>query len=320
MSEIVGDSIFWIEVGKIKPNPFQPRHEFDQDRLRDLSDSIRQYGVLQPLVVTRRETQREDGSIFAEYELIAGERRWRASQLAGLSQVPVVIRNGEQSDKLKLEMAIIENLQREDLNPVERAKAFNQLAADFKLKHGEIARKIGRSREYVSNSIRLLGLTEEVLEALNQGQITEGHAKPILMLIDRPEEQKVLFQEITTRKLTVREAEAIARRIAFDKVRKKDRFLDPSIMEMEKIIGEKFGTRVHIERKQIGGKVTIDFFTNDDLQKIIEQLSSESVSVRQEKLEESVAAVPEVVFEVAPESQSDNTPDDTLYNTNNFTV
>src|SRR3989344_378620 len=154
-------SIFWIEVEKIRPNPFQPRQEFDEDKLRALSDSIRQYGVLQPLVVTRKEVFAEDGSMRVEYELIAGERRWRASKIAGILQVPALIRSGEDSDKLKLEMAIIENLQREDLNPVDKARAFQQLTEQFGLKHHEVAKRVGKSREYISNSIRIMSLPEE---------------------------------------------------------------------------------------------------------------------------------------------------------------
>lgn len=263
------NSIFWIEVDKIKPNPFQPRTEFDEDRLRDLSESIRQYGVLQPLVVTRKEYSRDDGSIFTEYELIAGERRWRASKLAGLAQVPAIIKTGEDSDKLKLELAIIENLQREDLNSVDRAKAFAQLANEFGLKHGEIAQKVGKSREYVSNTIRILALPQEVLDAIVARKITEGHTKPILMLGDRPDEQLTLFKEILAKKLTVRDAEQIARRIAYDKVRKKAEFLDPSILELEEKLSEQLGTRVRVERREGSGRVLIDFFSNDDLEKIV---------------------------------------------------
>ena len=132
MSQFYKDSIFWIEVDKIKPNPFQPRKEFDDEQLRSLANSIRQYGVLQPLVVTRKEVHREDGSMYAEYELISGERRLRASKLAGLLQVPAVIRDGEQSDRMKLELAIIENLQREDLNAIDRARSFKQLVRSGK--------------------------------------------------------------------------------------------------------------------------------------------------------------------------------------------
>src|SRR3989344_1279995 len=121
------DSIFWVEPDKIKPNPFQPRREFDEARLNELADSIRQYGILQPLVVTRKEMAKEDGGLAVEYELIAGERRLRASKIAGLAQVPVLIRNSEETDRMKLELAIIENLQREDLNPIDRARAFERL-------------------------------------------------------------------------------------------------------------------------------------------------------------------------------------------------
>lgn len=274
MSEIYNNAIFWIEVDKIKPNPFQPRREFDESKLRDLSDSIRQYGVLQPLVVTRKELEKSDGGIVVEYELIAGERRLRASKLAGVLQVPVIIRAGADDDRTKLELAIIENLQREDLNPVDRATAFRRLADDFGFKHIEIAKKVGKSREYVSNSMRLLGLPQEIIDAVTRGEISEGHTRPILMLVDRPEEQTTLFKEIMIKRLTVREAEGIARRIAYDKVRKKDRVIAPEIVEIEEELTEKLGTRVHIERKTIGGKITIDFFSSDDLQNLINLITN----------------------------------------------
>lgn len=274
MPEIYNNSIFWIEVDKIKPNPFQPRREFDESKLRDLSDSIRQYGVLQPLVVTRKELEKSDGGIIVEYELIAGERRLRASKLAGVLQVPVIIRAGADDDKTKLELAIIENLQREDLNPVDRATAFRRLADEFGFKHIEIAKKVGKSREYVSNSMRLLALPQEIIDAVTRGEISEGHTRPILMLVDRPEEQTNLFKEIMIKRLTVREAEGIARRIAYDKVRKKDRIIAPEIVEIEEELTEKLGTRVHIERKSIGGKITIDFFSSDDLHNLINLITS----------------------------------------------
>ena len=233
MSELYSNSIFWIEVGKIRPNPYQPRKEFNPDRLQDLSDSIRQYGVLQPLVVTRHEVQKPDGGITVEYELIAGERRLRASKLAQISQVPVVIRTGEQDSKLKLELAIIENIQREDINAVDRAKAFFRFVDEFSFKHIEIAKKVGKSREYVSNTLRLLSLPDEILQAVSVGDITEGHTRPLLMLKDKPDEQLTLFKEIKLKKLTVRDTERIARRLAKDKIRKKSREYDPEILEME---------------------------------------------------------------------------------------
>jgi ParB family chromosome partitioning protein len=267
MSQLYSDSIFWIDLEKIKPNPFQPRREFDEARLKDLADSIRQYGVLQPLVVSRIEVQKEDG-VSVEYELIAGERRLRASKLAGMDQVPVIIRVGD-DNMAKLELAIIENLQREDLNAVERARAFMRLVEEFKFTHVQIGAKVGKSREYVSNTLRLLALPQEMLDALSAGKISEGHTRPILMLSDRPEEQLVLFKEIMFKKMTVRDAEKAARKIAFDKIRKKEYLPDPEIAEMEEKLQESLGTRVHIERKENGGYITIDFFTNDDLHTIL---------------------------------------------------
>lgn len=275
MSQFYNDSIFWIDVEKIQPNPFQPRREFDQAQLQSLSDSIRQYGVLQALVVTRKEVMKEDGGLTTTYELIAGERRLRASKLAGLSQVPVLIKVGdEENDLMKLELAIIENVQREDLNPVDRAKAFNRLVEEFGFKHTEIAKKVGKSREYVSNTVRLITLPAEILEALTAGKISEGHCRPLLMLGDRPDEQMTLFKEILFKKLSVREAEAISRRIAYDKVRKKGALLDPETQELEEKLTESLGTRVSIEKRENGGKITIDYFSNDDLKTILDLINT----------------------------------------------
>ncbi|PSO47237.1 MAG: hypothetical protein BRC24_00190, partial [Parcubacteria group bacterium SW_4_46_8] len=268
MGRFENDSIFWIEVEKIVPNPYQPRRDFDEEGLRDLAESIRQYGVLQPLTVTRNEKEKESGGIEVEYELIAGERRHRAAEKAGLSQVPAIIRSGEETSKMKLELAIIENLQREDLNPVERAQAFERLSEEFDFTHSEIAEKIGKSREYVSNSIRLLMLPEEMQNALMAGKITEGHAKPLMMLRDKPEEQETLFKEIIYKGLTVRESEEIARRIAQDKVRNKETAPDPETVQAEEELSESLGTRVRIKRKDEGGKLIIDFFSEEDLENL----------------------------------------------------
>ncbi len=269
-----GNSIFWVEIQKIRPNPFQPRREFDERALRELAESIRQYGILQPLVVTRKEEQRPDGGISVYYELIAGERRLRAAKIAGLEQVPVIIRN-DTDDNLRLELAILENLQREDLNPVDRALAFEQLHKQFGLTHTEIGKRMGRSRVYVSNTIRILSLPEEIRLGLISGKITEGHTRPLLMLSDRPEEQKKLYEEIILRKLSVRDAEKIARRIAQDKVRKKKFIVDPRIREYEKRLSENLGTRVHIEQKEKGGKILIDYFSMEDLENILNALKKE---------------------------------------------
>lgn len=268
MAGFYNNAIFWVEVDKIKPNPFQPRREFDEAKLNDLAKSIRQYGVLQPLTVSRREVQKEDGGLAAEYELIAGERRLRASKIAGIASVPVLIRDSYDDDKTKLELAIIENLQREDLNPIDRAKAFDRLIKEFNFKHSEVAAKVGKSREYVSNTVRLLALPEEMQQALSDGKISEGHTRPLLMLADRPEEQQTLFKEIMLKRITVRDAEAIARRIAFDRVRKKEYLYSPEVIEMERQLSEALGTRVAIEPKENGGKLSIDYMNEDDLRGI----------------------------------------------------
>ncbi len=301
------DAVFWIELNKIKPNPFQPRREFRDDELRALADSIRQYGVLQALVVTRKEIQKEDGGLGVEYELIAGERRLRASRLAGLSQVPVLIKTGDDSDLMKLELAIIENIQREDLNAVDRARAFDRLAKEFGFKHLEIAKKVGKSREYVTNTMRLLTLPPDILTALSEGKITEGHTRPLMMLIDRPEERDTLFREIILKKMNVREAERIARSIAFERARKKDLMKDPALADMESRLQETLGTRVYIERREKGGKILIDFFDYDDLEDIVQLLKKRKEEMH--KADEVVAS------ETLPEKK-----DDDVYSVDSFSL
>lgn len=274
MSQFYNNAIFWVEVDKIQPNPYQPRKEFDQARLEDLSRSIRQYGVIQPLTVTRKEFEKPEGGIGTVYELIAGERRLRAAKLANVASVPVIIREDYDDDKTKLEVAIIENLQREDLNPIDRAVAFSRLVTEFGFKHTQVAEKIGKSREYVSNTIRLLQMPQEMQQALSDGKISEGHTRPLLMLTDRPEEQNTLFREIMLKKLTVRDTESIARRIAFDKVRKKEYLYAPEILEMERELSTALGTRVAIETKENGGKLSIDFMGEDDLRILFAHLAA----------------------------------------------
>ena len=287
---------------------------------------------MQPLTVTRKEIERPGEGISVEYELIAGERRLRAAKIAGIQQVPVVIRSGEDDDRMKLEIAIIENLQREDLNAVDRAKAFQRLVKEFGLKHIDISKRVGKSREYVSNSLRILMLPQEMQDALSRDEISEGHTRPLLMLMDRPPEQKTLFTEIITRKLNVRDSEQLARRVTPEKTRKTD--LTPELLLLERELTERLGTRVRIEKKEQGGKVTIDFFSVDDLAHIRSMLSHD------QKKEESIvpnasAETPE--FESPPvavpsDEQSDPSIDSTsspqarggqendLYSIRNFTV
>ncbi len=274
MSDLYRDSIFWIEVERIKPNPYQPRRDFDESKLKELAESIRMYGLLQPLTVTKNETPRENGGIAVEYELIAGERRLRASKIAGLSQIPVIIRTGEQTDQMKLELAIIENIQREDLNPIDRAKAFIRLHSEFHFTHIQIGKKVGKSREYVSNSIRLLTLPESIIGYLAEGKITEGHARPLMMLRDKPDEQTVLAREIMLKKLTVRESESIARRSAQDRVSAKNR-IHPEVLHLERSLTEKLGTRVTIEPREVGGRLVISYFSASDLEALLNAIEVE---------------------------------------------
>jgi len=301
-----GDSIFWVEVEKIVPNPYQPRREFNEEKLKELAESIRMYGILQPLTVTRREMEREDGAFYTQYELIAGERRLRASKLAGMEQVPVIIRTGQDTEQEKLELAIIENLQREDLNAVDRALAFRQLADVFGLSHAQVAQKVGRSREYVSNSIRLLGLPDYMLDSLRTGDISEGHGRTLLMLKDRPEEQDVVYREILLKKLSVREVERIVRKIASDKVRIKNWVgTDAALIEIEREFTDTLGTRVQILKTDFGGKLTIDYFSDEDLQKLLQIMKSQGKitdfhMAGSEKLEEESTTVIHTITNATP--------------------
>lgn len=326
MSNLYSNSIFWIDTDKIKPNPYQPRREFDEAKLSDLALSIKQYGVLQPLTVSRLEHETTEGGLVTEYELIAGERRLRAAKLAGVSQVPAIIRTGD-TDMMKLELAILENLQREDLNAVDRARAFFRLSNEFKFTHAEIAKKMGKSREYVSNSLRLLALPEEVLIALSEGKLTEGHTRPILMLTDHPEEQVVLFKEIVYKKITVREAERLARKIAYDRVRKKEFIPDPEIIELEEEFQDKLGTRVHIDRKETGGQIKIDFFSTEDLRMILDQISKTNAEKKpNELLENHIAKSEDAALETNEAPIDDRSKDEIkeddakLYDISNFSL
>lgn len=266
------ERVFWIETHKIKPNPMQPRQDFDEESLRNLSDSIRQYGILQPLVVTRKEIETDTGAIV-EYELITGERRLRAAQMAGLYQVPVIIRD-DSEDKIKLELSIIENLQREDLNAIERAQAFKKLVDEFRLRHYEIASRIGKSREYVTNTIRLLLLPEEIQTAVVKGEISEGHCRPILMLSERKEEQIKLYQDIIAQKMSVRLAERISRNIAVERARCQNDSLDPEMKLIQQKIADSLGTMVQIERDGEKRRIKIEFFSDEELQTFLNRIDS----------------------------------------------
>ena len=271
------DSVFWIEIEKIEANPFQPRREFHPEALQELSASIREHGVLQPILVTKREIETPRG-LEVKYQLIAGERRWRAATMAGLSQIPAVIRRGMPDDRIKLELALIENVQREDLNALERARAFKQLVDEFHLVQREVGTRIGKSREFVANTLRLLTLPEEILTAMQKGDITEGHARAILMAGDESTKQFAVYQEIISNGLNVREAENKARQVSGKTLIPRKRaaaFQDPIMREWEARLQERLGTRVHFQKAGERGKIVVEFFSEEELRGILDKLIKE---------------------------------------------
>lgn len=272
MEERAKETVFWIPVEKIKPNPYQPRTEFDEAGLSGLAESIRQYGILQPLVVTRLEQTTESGT-QVEYELVAGERRYRAAKMLGLREVPVIIRK-EEPAKVRLELALVENVQRQDLNPLERALAYKRLTDEFGVGQKEIAIRIGKSRESIANTVRILMLPEEMKQAVAAGEITEGHTRPLLMLSSRPEEQKQLFEDIKIHYLSVREAERISRRIARERARKVEDLPSVETRALEEKLEQVLGTRVMITKEGRGrGKISIEFFSDEELYGITAKLA-----------------------------------------------
>lgn len=318
-------SVFLVETERIKVNPQQPRREFDSIKLQELAASIRAYGVLQPLVVYRVEKEVPTGAVV-EYELIAGERRLRASKLAGLETVPVVIRK-EPPEKIKLEMALVENIQREDLNPMERAEAYRKLMNEFGMTQRMIGERIGKSREAVGNVVRLVGLPEYIKEALRDGRITEGHARPLLMLVTRPEEQKKLFEEVIYKNVSVRHAEQTARRIAIERIRRRDDLItDMEAKKLEEKFSDVFGTRVFIEQRSNsgGGRVAIDFFALEDLYVMLARFDKKAAAISDagEELNVGVARIKSEITEehfenATPPSDSSRATEEDL---KNFTI
>ena len=314
------DSVFWIDVERIRPNPYQPRKEFSEAGLNSLAESIRQYGVLQPLTVSRLEIEKPEGGLESVYELIAGERRLSASRIAGLRQVPVVIRQGD-NNLTKLELALIANLQREDLNAIDRARALQKLIDEFAISHAEAAAKIGKSREYISNSLRLLSLPEHMQSAIVAKEITEGHARPLMALNDRPLERETLFKEIILKRLPVRAAERIARSIAQERVRKYHR-KSPDMVELEKKLTESLGTRVIIETNAEGGRLLIEFFSPEDLSTLASALESSSLLAQtptspMPEFPNTTQLTDDPVPKAAPEEDRD---EGGLYSVSSFTI
>jgi len=252
-----------IPVGQIRPNPRQPRHEFDPTALAELADSIREHGVIQPIVVSRAENG--DG-----YVLIAGERRWAAARQAGLSRIPAAVK--EVTPRQMLELALVENLQRSDLNAMEEAAAYQQLIDEFNLTQDEVARRVGRRRSTVANSIRLLGLPETVRTALTQGEVSEGHARALLGASGE-DELIALYRLVVSRGLNVRQTEELVRnqRPAADAAVRRDPAPptpDDETRRTQDLFREALGTRVEVLRAGEGGRLVIYFYNDEQLHQI----------------------------------------------------
>ncbi len=260
-----------IKLDKIKPNPFQPRRTFDDEKLSELASSIKEHGVIQAVVVTPSGT--ED-----QYLLVAGERRCRAARIAGLTTVPAVVKSFDKSTML--EIALIENLQREDLNPVEEARAYRKLMQEYNYTQEELSKRIGRSRPSIANSLRLLALPEAVLDSLIIGELTPGQVRPLLA-IDNQETQQELAARIIEEKLSAREAEKIVDRGDRGKTTRKssknETALDPESEELQLQIQRNLGTKVKLKQSKNGGTIEIYYYSDEDLERLIEKLIPEGL-------------------------------------------
>ncbi|MEY2499362.1 MAG: ParB family transcriptional regulator, chromosome partitioning protein [Verrucomicrobiota bacterium] len=257
-----GERIQQVNLASIVPSPLQPRKDFARDALAELVESIRQHGIIQPLVVR---------DVAGRHELIAGERRWRAAQEAGLTQVPVITRIA--TDLEVLELSLIENLQRADLNPIEEAQAYARLAGEFGMRQEDIAQKVGRSRAAVANSMRLLDLHQQVQAWLTQGLISVGHAK-VLLALKEPEEQLAVAETILRRSATVRAAERlVARQLGGTRPRRRRQaaatVTSATIADLQARLQEHLGTRVTLHHGEKRGRIEIEYYGNDDLQRVL---------------------------------------------------
>jgi ParB family transcriptional regulator, chromosome partitioning protein len=261
-----GEKIQQVDLARIVPSPLQPRKDFARDALAELVESIRQHGIIQPLIVR---------DVAGRHELIAGERRWRAAQEAGLTQVPVITRVA--TDLEVLELSLIENLQRADLNPIEEAQAYARLAGEFGMRQEEIAQKVGRSRAAVANSMRLLDLHPQVQVWLTQGLLSVGHAK-VLLALKEPEEQRAVAETILRRSATVRATERlVARQLGVTHPRRRRQtaattVTSAAIDDLQTRLQEHLGTRVTLHHGEKRGRIEIEYYGNDDLQRVLSAL------------------------------------------------
>lgn len=249
-----------LKINEVEPNKKQPRKFFNEEALQELSESIKQHGIVQPLVVAKKDDY---------YEIIAGERRWRAAKLAGLKEIPVVIK--DYSPQEIMEVALIENIQREDLNPVEEARAYQNLIKEYDLKQEELAQRVSKSRSAITNSLRLLKLSDEVLDLLMEEAISSGHARALLALEDT-EQQLMVAEKIVSDNLSVREIEKLVKSMnnPVKKSPKKELKNDFVYKDIEEQLKQKIGTKVKINRKsEDKGKIEIEYYSQDELEKIV---------------------------------------------------
>lgn len=249
-----------VEVFKVVPNPHQPRLSFNDEKLNELAGSIKEHGIIQPITVTKNGNN---------YEIIAGERRFQAAKLAGLKVVPVIIRDANELQKL--ELAITENVQRHDLDPIEEAKAYKKLTDEFDMNQEEVARKIGISRSAVANKIRLLNLPVEIQKALIIGDITEGHCK-LLLAIPNLEKQRAFYEMIIKNKLTVRQTEDKTKEISV-KTHKRTLHVDPEVKQIEDELSEKLGTKVKLTKSGSGGRIIVEYYSQEELGNILNKIA-----------------------------------------------
>lgn len=253
-----------VKITMVEPNRKQPRKNFDEDALQELSDSIKQFGLIQPILVQDRKDH---------YEIIAGERRWRAAKMAGLKEVPVIIRN--YSEQEIMEISLIENIQREDLNPIEEAQAYKRLLEEFHLKQDEVAERVSKSRAAVTNSIRLLKLSDEVQQMVIDDMISTGHARALLAVEDH-EEQYTLAQQIFDEKLSVRDVEKLVKNLHKPAKPKKadDKTMQAIYQDIEDKLKQKLSTKVTVTSKGEGaGKIEIEFYNHEDLDRLLDMLA-----------------------------------------------
>ena len=258
------DGTLMVKLSKVEPNREQPRKNFDEDTLQELAESLKQFGMLQPILVQNRGDY---------YEIIAGERRWRAAKIAGLKEVPVIVR--ELTDQEIVEISLIENIQREDLNPIEEAQAYKRLLTEFHLKQDEVAERVSKSRTAVTNSMRLLKLCDEVQKMVVDDMISTGHARALISIED-PEEQYLIAQKIFDEKLSVREVEKLVKDLHKPPKppKEENKTLQAIYQEISERLKQSLSTKVSVSAKQNGaGKIEIEFYNHEDLERLLERIT-----------------------------------------------